>query len=199
MASKIVSEDVRKLLRSLTENTWRFYLWVSFLLAVLACRLRRCYQRPRVHCHGHARHLADRQDQVLPAELLREALEPLFATYYAIPVLAFYPLLIILFGLGNAPKIMIAFMLGVIAVIVNTLNGLDRVPRALLKTARVVGMTPLETALRVTIPCAAPHVLTGVKFGKDMIETETVVMRSVTGTVRKIIAEHRQLEKFHLD
>ena len=33
----------------------------------------------------------------------------------------------------------------------------------------------------------------------DMIETETVVMRSVTGTVRWIRAEHRQLEKFHLD
>jgi len=30
-------------------------------------------------------------------------------------------------------------------------------------------------------------------------ETETVVMRSVTGTVRYIKAEHRQLEKFHLD
>jgi fructose-1,6-bisphosphatase II / sedoheptulose-1,7-bisphosphatase len=41
--------------------------------------------------------------------------------------------------------------------------------------------------------------LTGVKFGKDMIETDTVVMRSITGTVRRIIAEHRQLEKFHLD
>jgi fructose-1,6-bisphosphatase II / sedoheptulose-1,7-bisphosphatase len=41
--------------------------------------------------------------------------------------------------------------------------------------------------------------LRGVKFGKDMIETETVVMRSVTGTVRRIIAEHRQFEKFHLD
>jgi len=41
--------------------------------------------------------------------------------------------------------------------------------------------------------------LNGVRFGKDMIETETVVMRSVTGTVRRIIAEHRQLEKFHLD
>ena len=32
-----------------------------------------------------------------------------------------------------------------------------------------------------------------------MIETETVVMRSVTGTVRYIKAEHRELEKFHLD
>lgn len=41
--------------------------------------------------------------------------------------------------------------------------------------------------------------LNGVKFGKDVIETDTVVMRSVTGTVRRIHAEHRQFEKFHLD
>ncbi|HZE45605.1 MAG TPA: class II fructose-bisphosphatase [Xanthobacteraceae bacterium] len=41
--------------------------------------------------------------------------------------------------------------------------------------------------------------LDGVKFRKDVIETETVVMRSVTGTVRWIRAEHRQLGKFHLD
>src|SRR3982074_326548 len=41
--------------------------------------------------------------------------------------------------------------------------------------------------------------LSGVKFRKGVIETETVVMRSVTGTVRYIKAEHRQLEKFHLD
>src|SRR6185312_5971249 len=36
--------------------------------------------------------------------------------------------------------------------------------------------------------------LSGVKFGKDVIETETVVMRSVTGTVRRVLAEHRQFE-----
>jgi fructose-1,6-bisphosphatase II / sedoheptulose-1,7-bisphosphatase len=41
--------------------------------------------------------------------------------------------------------------------------------------------------------------LSGVKFGNDMIETETVVMRSVTGTVRRVMAEHRQLDKFYLD
>src|SRR6266545_4709509 len=41
--------------------------------------------------------------------------------------------------------------------------------------------------------------LRGVKFRKDdVIETETVVMRSVTGTVRRIMAEHRQLDKFFL-
>ena len=41
--------------------------------------------------------------------------------------------------------------------------------------------------------------LRGVMFGKDVIETETVVMRSTTGTVRRVIGEHRQLQKFHLD
>jgi fructose-1,6-bisphosphatase II / sedoheptulose-1,7-bisphosphatase len=40
--------------------------------------------------------------------------------------------------------------------------------------------------------------LRGVRFRDNMIETETVVMRSATGTVRWIRAEHRQLEKFQL-
>jgi fructose-1,6-bisphosphatase II / sedoheptulose-1,7-bisphosphatase len=41
--------------------------------------------------------------------------------------------------------------------------------------------------------------LSGVRFRKDLIETETVVMRSVTGTLRVIKAEHRQFAKFHLE
>jgi fructose-1,6-bisphosphatase II / sedoheptulose-1,7-bisphosphatase len=41
--------------------------------------------------------------------------------------------------------------------------------------------------------------LTGVRFNRATIDTETVVMRSATGTVRWIRAEHRQLDKFYLD
>jgi fructose-1,6-bisphosphatase II / sedoheptulose-1,7-bisphosphatase len=41
--------------------------------------------------------------------------------------------------------------------------------------------------------------LTGVRVGKDVITTETVVMRSITGTVRWITAEHREFGKFYLD
>ena len=95
---------------------------------------------------------------------VRETLDPLFATYYAVPVFAFYPLLIVLLGLGDAPQIGIGFMLGVVAVIVNTLNGLDRVPRVLRKTARIQGLGRTATALRVALPYAAPYVLTGAKF-----------------------------------
>ena len=41
--------------------------------------------------------------------------------------------------------------------------------------------------------------LKGVRFMKDRVETESVIYRSVTGTVRKISAEHREFGKFRLD
>ncbi|CUB00132.1 class II fructose-bisphosphatase [Pannonibacter indicus] len=40
--------------------------------------------------------------------------------------------------------------------------------------------------------------LQGVRFGRERITTHTVVMRSSTGTVRYIKAQHTQVEKFHL-
>jgi len=40
------------------------------------------------------------------------------------------------------------------------------------------------------------RMLRGVQFGRDVIETETVVMRSASGTIRWIRAEHRQPDKF---
>jgi fructose-1,6-bisphosphatase/sedoheptulose 1,7-bisphosphatase-like protein len=45
---------------------------------------------------------------------------------------------------------------------------------------------------------ASRSMLKGVRFREGLIETETVVMRSVTGTVRWTRAEHRQFGKFHL-
>lgn len=41
--------------------------------------------------------------------------------------------------------------------------------------------------------------LQGVRFHKDVISTETIVYRSITGTVRRISGEHREFAKFKLD
>jgi len=98
------------------------------------------------------------------ARALRDTLDPLFATYYAVPVFAFYPFFIVVFGLGDLPQILIAFMLGVVAMIVNTLNGLDRVPVVLLKTARIMRLSPVDTAMRLTLPAAGPYIVTGIKL-----------------------------------
>ena len=95
---------------------------------------------------------------------VRDTLDPLFATYYAIPIFAFYPLFIIIFGLGDGPQVLIGFLLSVVAVIVTILNGLDRVPRVLRKTALISRLGPFETAIHVTLPFCAPYLLTAAKL-----------------------------------
>lgn len=94
----------------------------------------------------------------------RRGVDPFLTAYYAVPIFAFYPLFIVLFGLSSVPEVLIGFLYAVVAVIANTLTGLDRVPRVLRNTARVYRMGRLETAMRITLPSAAPYILTGVKL-----------------------------------
>ncbi len=117
---------------------------------------------------------------------VRDTLDPLFATYYAIPIFAFYPLFIVIFGLGDGPQVLIGFMLGIVAVIVTTLNGLDRVPRVLRKTALIGGLSPFETAMKVTLPFCAPYLLTAAKLALayafiGVIGSEFILARSGMG------------------
>ena len=95
---------------------------------------------------------------------LRTALDPFFATYYAVPIFIFYPVLIAIFGLSLMPIVLIGVATAAVAMIIATLNGLDRVPRVLTKVARVHRLGRLATALTLQLPAAAPYLFTGVKL-----------------------------------
>jgi NitT/TauT family transport system permease protein len=95
---------------------------------------------------------------------VRQALDPFFATYYAVPIFIFYPVMIPIFGLSVVPILLMGVLTAIVAMIISTLNGLDRVPRVLTKVARVHRMGRVSTALRLKLPAAAPHLFTGVKL-----------------------------------
>lgn len=95
---------------------------------------------------------------------LRKAVDPILASYYAVPIFIFYPLFIVIFGLNHWPLIAIGFLFAIVAMIINTLNGFDRVPRVLFKVARVHRMSRPAEVMLITLPSAAPHLFTGVKL-----------------------------------
>ncbi len=95
---------------------------------------------------------------------VRHVVSPLLASWYAVPMFVFYPLLIVLFGLGRGPLIALGALFGLVAMVVNTLDGIDRLPPAVLKTGRVMRMDPMRTALLIKLPAAIPHLFTGVKL-----------------------------------
>lgn len=95
---------------------------------------------------------------------LRRALDPFLASYYAVPTFVFYPVFIVLFGLNRWPLVAIGFVFAVVAVAINTLDGLSRVPRAFMRTARVMKLSGAQTLARIVLPAAAPWLFTGAKF-----------------------------------
>ncbi len=94
----------------------------------------------------------------------RQAAEPLLAAYYAVPVFVFYPLLIVAFGVGRAALIVMGALVGVVAMIVNTLSGLDRVSSVLMKTADVLRMNRFRKLILIRLPAAGPYLITGIKL-----------------------------------
>ncbi len=96
--------------------------------------------------------------------LLRRAVEPFLASYYAVPTFIFYPVFIVMLGVGSAPIIAITVLLAIVAMITATLNGLDGIPRVLDKAARTMRLSPLRRALLVQLPAAAPHLFTGARL-----------------------------------
>jgi len=95
---------------------------------------------------------------------LRRALDPLLASWYAVPFFVFYPLLVALFGLNALPLIAIGVIFAAPAMMLSTLAGLDRVPRVLRKVARAHRLSRLQEARLITFPSAAPHLFTGLKL-----------------------------------
>jgi NitT/TauT family transport system permease protein len=95
---------------------------------------------------------------------LRRIVDPLLATYYSVPIFVFYPVFIVAFGLNAIPKTVIGFLYALVAVVINTLNGLDRVPVVLWKTAKAHQLGKASTAVHIVFPCAAPYLFTGVKL-----------------------------------
>lgn len=94
----------------------------------------------------------------------RRILDPLLATYYSVPVFVFYPLFIVLFGMNSIPKTVIGFLYALVAMVINTLNGFDRVPAVFWKTARVYRLSKITAATHIILPCAGPYLFTGAKL-----------------------------------
>lgn len=95
---------------------------------------------------------------------LRRGIEPYLASYYAVPTFIFYPVFIVLFGVGSAPIIAITVLLAIVAMITATLNGLDRIPEVLSKTAAILRLSPLKRALLVQLPAASPYLFAGARL-----------------------------------
>jgi taurine transport system permease protein len=99
------------------------------------------------------------------SETARGIIEPLLEFYRPIPPLAYLPLVIIWFGIGEFAKILVIFLGILPSVLIATYDGLKSVSRDMVNAARSLGATRLQVVLLVLLPHALPSILTGTRIG----------------------------------
>lgn len=91
--------------------------------------------------------------------------DPLLNTFYATPRIAFYPLIIIWFGLDSGSKIFVIFLSAVMPILVNTIAGVRNIDRDLIRAARAFCGTDRQIFAALVLPGSVPFILAGVRQG----------------------------------
>jgi NitT/TauT family transport system permease protein len=92
-------------------------------------------------------------------------MNPLVQLLRPIPPIAYIPLSILWFGLGNPPAIFLIALGAFFPVLMNTIAGVRQVDGIYLRAARNLGATGSTMFLRVILPAAVPYILSGVRIG----------------------------------
>ena len=92
-------------------------------------------------------------------------LNPLFQLLRPIPPIAYIPLSILWFGLGNPPAVFLIALGAFFPVLMNTIAGVRQVDSIYLRAARNLGASRSTMFLRVILPAAVPYILAGVRIG----------------------------------
>lgn len=92
------------------------------------------------------------------------ALQPYVSVFYAVPIFALYPLLVVLFGTGIAPIVIISAAFSVVVVIANARVGFDAVPANVNKLTNALRLSRTQYFRLVLLPAALPDIISGLKL-----------------------------------
>ncbi|MGO4380490.1 ABC transporter permease [Pseudoduganella sp. RAF19] len=92
-------------------------------------------------------------------------LNPLVQLLRPIPPIAYIPLSILWFGLGNPPAVFLISLGAFFPVLMNTIAGVRQVDGIYIRAARNLGASGSTMFLRVILPAAVPYILSGVRIG----------------------------------
>lgn len=95
----------------------------------------------------------------------RSLVDPVIEFYRPIPPLAYLPLIVIWFGIGELSKVLLIYLAIFAPVAISTAAGVRGVTRDRLNAARSLGATRLQLLRHVVLPSALPDILTGIRIG----------------------------------
>jgi NitT/TauT family transport system permease protein len=109
------------------------------------------------------------------------AVLPLLISSQAMPKVAVAPLLLVWFGFGLMPKVLIAFLIAFFPVVINTAAGLAAIEPEKIFLARSMGFGAMDTFFKIRLPDALPAIFAGLKISITLAVVGAVVGEFVGG------------------
>jgi NitT/TauT family transport system permease protein len=94
---------------------------------------------------------------------LERVMQPYLMAIYAMPTIALSPLIVIWFGFGLTPKVIIAGLFVFFVVFMMTMSGIRSVERQLINVALVMGADRRQLMTKIILPSAVPNIITALR------------------------------------
>jgi len=130
-------------------------------------------------------------------EALRRMLMPILVFFNSIPKVAAAPLVLVWFGFGVLPNIIMSFLISFFPVLLNTARGVSEVPPEMVELAHSFNTPKWKRFVLIHVPYALPYIMTGIKLASIMAVTGAIVgefIASEKGLAALIIQAQSYLE-----
>ena len=99
------------------------------------------------------------------SKLVARILYPLLIAFQTVPKVALAPLLVLWFGFGYTPKVLIGFLTAFFPIVISTVVGLEALEDDMVKLLKSMGASEWQTFRKLRLPTALPNIFGGLKIG----------------------------------
>lgn len=112
---------------------------------------------------------------LVSSRLFEQFVYPLIVGFNSVPKVALAPLFVVWMGTGSEPKIAIAFLISVFAVIVDTVHGFKSVDNDLIDLSKVLKASKIDVFMKIRFPSALPSIIAGLKVALSLALVGAIV------------------------
>lgn len=128
------------------------------------------------------------------APLVGRMFEPYLVSFYAVPIVVFYPIALVVLGINRWPIVILATIMAAIPMTVNTWVGLSGIRPVYLRLARSLLANRRTTLVEVALPAAAPMLVSGTTLAAiyaliGVVAMEFMVAQAGLGAMIKYLYE----------
>jgi ABC-type nitrate/sulfonate/bicarbonate transport system permease component len=99
------------------------------------------------------------------SKIVFDIIDPLLQFIRPVPPLAYIPLLVVWFGIGEAPKAILILVGTIPVIIIGTMSGVKSTPPLRIAVARTLGATNAQIFRKIVLPSAMPEIFTSMRVG----------------------------------